>query len=159
MVKIKELSDDLRWCIINSHSDGNGYKKISKFFHFPVPTIQKIKHGVAGNIGKCGRNKIITPRLSRRLIRNISTEPLSTVRDLKENLVSRGTDVSERSIRRELHSCGFNGRRPRKTSLLRKKIKLNISNFLMTIFKNLVHGGSIMLWGCFSSNGTGGWLR
>ena len=116
--------------VINRHADGNGhpYKMISKRFHVPVPTIQMIirkqkKHGVVGNMRKLGRKKIITQRLSRCLTRTTTTEPLFAVSDLKENLLSLGTDVSETSMRREPFYCGFNEERPRKTPLLSKKNK------------------------------------
>ena len=69
---------------------------------------------------KLGRKKIITQRLSRRLTRTTTTEPLFAV---SENLLSLGTNVSETSMRREPFYCGFNEERPRKTPLLSKKNK------------------------------------
>lgn len=42
MAKKKEVSEDLRLCIVNAHKEGKGYKAISKQFRVPVATIQSI---------------------------------------------------------------------------------------------------------------------
>ena len=42
MVKIKELSEDLRLRIVTGNKEGKGYKTISKQFQVPVPTVQSI---------------------------------------------------------------------------------------------------------------------
>ena len=104
MVGRKELSEDLRKSIVDSHNNGNGYKKISKLFHIPVATVQSIikKHkrfGTVHNIGKRGRHRKIEPQLERRLIRDINIEPFTTVKDLKKNVLELGVEVCNQTIR------------------------------------------------------------
>ncbi|KAK3551710.1 hypothetical protein QTP70_022573 [Hemibagrus guttatus] len=42
MAKTKELTEDLRMCIVADHKSGKGYKTISKCFEVPVATVQSI---------------------------------------------------------------------------------------------------------------------
>ena len=76
MVKTKELTEDLRTAIVNAHSDGYGYKKISGMLHVPVFTVCAIikkfeEHGTIKNVGLRGHKKIKTPMLIRRLINDV----------------------------------------------------------------------------------------
>ena len=57
MGKTKELGDDLRECIVQSHNGGNGYKQISKIFNVPVSTVASIiqKYKTFGTVENDGK--------------------------------------------------------------------------------------------------------
>lgn len=125
MGKTKELSDDLRECIVQSHNGGNGYKKISKIFNVPVSTVASIiqkykKVGTVKNVGKRGRKPKIDEKLERRLVRDVKKNPRTTVKCLRDDLQEIGVNVADQTIRNNLHKNGLKARRPRKTPLLRK---------------------------------------
>ncbi len=69
MVKIKELSEDLRLCIVTAYREGEGYKAISNHVKVPVPTIQSIikkltKYHTVKNLRGHGRKPTVSPTLA-----------------------------------------------------------------------------------------------
>lgn len=208
MAKKKELSEDLRQRLVQAHSKGKGYKAIAKQYNVPVATVQSIinkykRFNTVKNLSGRGRKRKVSPKLARKICRDVSNNPRTTTKVLCKELDKAGTKVSRSTIERVLHRGGFHGRRPRKTPLLKKnhlKARLAFardhmqqdSSFWSTILwsdetklelfghmdaeyvwrkkgeaynpKNTVPtvkhgGGSIMLWGCFSSQGTGNLVR
>ena len=208
MAKKKELSEDLRQRLVHAHSKGKGYKAISKQYDVPVATVQSIinkykRYNTVKNLSGRGRKRKVSPKLARKICREVNNNPRTTTKALRETLDRAGTKVSRSTIERVLHKGGLHGRRPRKTPLLREKhLKARLAfarghlkqdpSFWSTILwsdetklelfghmdveyvwrkkgeaynpKNTVptvkHGGGhIMLWGCFSSSGTGNLVR
>ena len=62
MAKNKELREDLRQRLVRAHSEGKGYKAISKQYDVPVATVQSIinKHkrfNTIKNLSERGRKR------------------------------------------------------------------------------------------------------
>lgn len=81
--KSKELSQDLRTVIVAKHSDGIGYRRISKLLNVPVSTvgaiIQKWKdHHFTINLTRPGAPRKISDRGVKRIIRRVVQEPRTT---------------------------------------------------------------------------------
>ena len=208
MAKKKELSEDLRERLVHAHSEGKGYKTISKQYDVPVATVQSIinkhkKFNTVKNLSGRGRKRKVSAKLARKICREVNNNPRTTTKAVVENLDQVGMKVSRSTIERVLHRGGLHARRPRKTPLLRKKhLKARLAfarghmkqdpRFWSTILwsdetklelfghmdaeyvwrkkgeaykpKNTVPtvkhgGGNIMLWGCFSSSGTGNLVK
>ncbi|KAI4900894.1 hypothetical protein NFI96_031877, partial [Prochilodus magdalenae] len=136
MAKTKELTKDLRLCIVAAHKSGKGYKVISKCFQVPVATVQSNikkykKFRTVENLRRCGRKPKVTPVLARRIVREVKKNPRITTKAILVNLDSAGGDISRQTVQRTLHTAGFHGRRPRRTPLLQKrhtKARLTFAN-------------------------------
>ncbi|KAI4872969.1 hypothetical protein NFI96_023649 [Prochilodus magdalenae] len=136
MAKTKELTKDLRLCIVAAHKSGKGYKAISKCFQVPAATVQSIikkykKFRTVENLRRCGRKPKVTPVLARRIVREVKKNPRITTKAILVNLDSAGGDISRQTVQRTLHTAGFHGRRPRRTPLLQKrhtKARLTFAN-------------------------------
>lgn len=64
----------------------------------------------------------------------VTKEPRKTSKEIKGELQAQGTSVSDRTIRRCLSQSGLNGRRPRRTPLLKQNIKKpdwNLPNYVL----------------------------
>ena len=193
MAKKKELSEDLRQRLVHAHSEGKGYKAISKQYDVPVATVQSI----------INKQRKVSTKLARKICREVNNNPRTTTKALVENLDKAGMKVSRSTVERVLHRGSLHGRRPRETPLLRKRhLKARLAfarghmkqdpSFWSTILwsdetklelfghmdaqyvwrrkgeaykpKNTVPtvkhgGGNIILWGCFSSRGTGNLVK
>ena len=131
----KELSQEIRKKIIDKHVKGKGYKTISKQLDVPVTTvahiIQKFKiHETVANLPGRGCRRKIDDKSQRQIIRMVTKEPRKTSKEIKDELQAQGTSVSDRTIRRCLSQSGLNGRRPRRTPLLKtdhKKARLEFA--------------------------------
>ena len=124
MVKRKELSDDLRSRIVNAHKDGLGYKAISKRFEVHVATVQSIirkfkTFNKVENLKRPGRKPKVSARQARCLVRAAAVNPRITTKEMLKDLNGQGTKISRQTIQRTLNKAGLNGRRPRKTPLLK----------------------------------------
>ncbi|KAI4883239.1 hypothetical protein NFI96_003468, partial [Prochilodus magdalenae] len=136
MAKTKELTKDLRLCIVAAHKSGKGYKAISKCFQVPVATVQSIikkykKFRTVENLRRCGRKPKVTPVLARRIVREVKKNPRITTKAILVNLDSAGGDISRQTVQRTLHTAGFHRHRPRRTPLLQKrhtKARLTFAN-------------------------------
>lgn len=122
MGKKKELSNDLRTKIVNSHKDGLGYKSISKKFEVPTATVQSIikkfqSHHTTNNLIGRGRKRKLSARATRNIVRSVNANPTTTTKDILENLESSGIKISRQTLQRTLHENGLKGRRPRRTPL------------------------------------------
>lgn len=126
MAKKKELSNDLRNKIVNSHKEGLGYKAISKKFNVPTSTIQSIikkfkTFNTVENVIGRGRKGKVCPRSARKITRYVCNNPRTTSKEILSNLEASGIKISRQTLQRTLHRNGLKGCRPRKTPLLTKK--------------------------------------
>lgn len=111
MVKKQELSEDLRQRLVRTHSEGKGYKAISKQYDVRVSTVQSIinKHkrfNTGKNLSGRGRKHTVSPELHRKICREVNTNPQTTTKVLIETLDQTGTKVSRSTIERVLHRGG-----------------------------------------------------
>ena len=111
------------------HKPGLGYKAASKRLCLPHSTVQyTVKKGklwgTVKNLNRSGRKRKISLKLERNMIRNITTNPRTSVQDIKAHLVTMGVDVSNSTIEWCPYRAGLKSCRPRKTPL-RKKCHLN----------------------------------
>lgn len=135
----RELSQEIRKNIIDLHVKGKGYKTISKQPDVPVTTaahiIQKFKvHGTVANLPGRGRKRKIDDILKRRIIRMVTKEPRTTSKEIRGELQGQGTSVSDRTIRHCLSQSGLNGRRPRRTQIIKKR-DWNLPKCILTSHK------------------------
>lgn len=103
MVKKKELSEDLRQRLVRAHSEGKGYKAISKQYDVPVATVQSIinKHKrfhTVKNLSGRGRKRKVSPKLARKICREVNNNPQTTTKALIETLGQAGIKVSRSTI-------------------------------------------------------------
>ncbi|KAK3560358.1 hypothetical protein QTP86_006443 [Hemibagrus guttatus] len=123
MAKTKELTEDLRLRIVAAHKSGKGYKTMTKCFEVPVATVQSIikKYNTfrtVKNLRGRGQKPKVSPVLARRIVREVKKNPRITTKAILMNLGSAGGNISRQTVQRTLHTAGFHGRRPRRTSLL-----------------------------------------
>ena len=129
MGKVKEISKDFRKRIVALHKLGLGYKAVSKRLCLPHSTVQcTIKKeklwGTVKNLNQSGKKRKISRTLERNIIRNVTTNPRTSVKDIKVHLVAMGVDVTNSTIERCLHRAGLKSCLSRKIPLL-KKFHLN----------------------------------
>ena len=79
-----------------------------------------------------GAPRKIGLRSRRHLLTNFINEPMMTRKELKIDLESSGTKVSERATSRELHGNGIESFTPRKTPMLTKKHVTSLSSLNFT---------------------------
>ena len=82
------------------------------------------RYNTAKNLSGRGRKHKVSPKLARKICREVNNNPRTTTKALFETLDQAETKVSRSTIERVLHRGGLHGRRPRKTPrpLLRKKL-------------------------------------
>ena len=118
MGKSKELLQDRRNLIVAKHTDGIGYRRISKLLNVPVSTvgaiIQKLKDHFTINWPRPGAPCRISDRGVKIIIRRVVQEPRTTCGELQKDLELAGTSNA-------LNRHGLYARSPRKTILLMKK--------------------------------------
>jgi len=203
-MKTKELSEDLRKKIIEKYRNGNGYTVISKQLDVPRSTVREtisrwLVHGTTASLPRKGRPCKLNQRTRQKLVRDATTKPHITLKELQSVAEAAGVKIHESTISRTLHQSNLFGRVARKKPLLKKqhqkarleyarrhiednptkwdkilwsdetKIELFGVNSKKYVWRKkntafdpkhtiptVKHGGgSIMLWGCFSSSGTG----
>ncbi|CAJ0968338.1 unnamed protein product [Ranitomeya imitator] len=97
---------DLRNQIVRNHEQSQGYKSISKDLNVPVSTVRSVikkckAHGTVANLPRCGRKRKIDKRFQRKIVRMLDKEPRLTSKQVQAALLSEGTTVSTRTIRRQ----------------------------------------------------------
>ena len=88
MGKSKELSQDLRNLLFAKHTDGIGYRRISKLLNIPVSTVWTIsrkwkEHHFTINWPRPGAPRKISDRGVKRIIRRVVQEPRTTVESFR----------------------------------------------------------------------------
>lgn len=72
--------------------------------------------------GRCGRNRKITPRAERQLVRIVKNNRSATTGEVRHMLEATGCLASHRTVRRSLNALGFKSCRPVKKSRLTPKM-------------------------------------
>ena len=112
MAKSKEWSKKFREEIIVLHKQGKGYKKIAKALNVPRDTVGamvrkfKVSRTVATLPGR-GRKRKLSEAATRVPRRQVVKNPRLTAKELQQNLVTTGTEVSVSTIRRTLNAEGL----------------------------------------------------
>ena len=125
MGKTKELVKDIRDKIVDLHTAGMGYKKISKQLGEKLSTVGAIirkwkKHKVTTNLPRSGAPSKISPRRISMMMRKVRDQPSTTQEELVNDLKAVGTTVTKRTISNTLHHKGLKSCCLRKVPLLKK---------------------------------------
>lgn len=96
-------------------------RKIATIHHVAATSVARIKKKLelgqsleVKRVGKCGRNRITSPRDERKIQQVLRTNRRLTLKKLKEELDAHEVKLSERTLRRRSYELGFYCRRPRK---------------------------------------------
>ncbi|KAI4904396.1 hypothetical protein NFI96_007380 [Prochilodus magdalenae] len=164
MAKTKELSKDTRDKIVDLYKAGKGYGATAKQLGEKRSTVGAIirkwkKLNMTVNLPRTGAPRKISPRGVSMILRKVRNQPRTTQEELVNDLKRAGTTVSkfahdhlddpEESWEKVLWSDGLNStRRVWRT----KNDEYHPKSTIPTVKHG---GGGIMLWGCFSTHGTG----
>ncbi|CAI5674221.1 unnamed protein product [Oreochromis niloticus] len=153
-MKSKEHTRQVRDKVIEKFKAGLGYKKISQALNIPRSTVQVIiqkwkEYGTTVNLPRQGRPPKLTGRARRALIRNAAKRPMVTLDELQRSTAQ----VVLWSDETKMELFGQNAKR----YVWRETNTAHHSEHTIPTVK--YGGGSIMLWGCFSSAGTGKLVR
>ena len=93
------MSKTFREKIIALHKQGKGYKKIGKALNVPRDTVGSIVlkckvKGTVATLPRCGRKRKLSMAATRFLRRQVVKNPRLTAKDLQQDLVAAGTEVS-----------------------------------------------------------------
>ena len=121
----KELSEDLKRCIVALHEDGKGYKKIANALKLSCSTVVKIiqrfkRAGSTQNRPRVGRLKKLSACAERHIqmlsLKDQCRSPVSIAAEIEE---VGGQPVSAQTIHRTLHQIGVHACYPRRKPLLK----------------------------------------
>lgn len=82
----KELSQDRCNLIVAEHTDGTGYRRISKFLNVPAVTHKWKAHHFTINRPQSSASRKISDRGVKQIIRGVVQEPRTTCRELQKDL-------------------------------------------------------------------------
>ena len=99
MGKTKELPQRMRRLIVDEHSRGMGYRKISSKYNIHVNAIRAIiqrweRYGVVTNLTRKGRPRKLDERAERLITRKVMRKPFTTRAELQRDLQAANVHVS-----------------------------------------------------------------
>lgn len=126
MARSKELSEDLRSRIVDLYKAGKGYKTISKSLDVHQSTVREVVYkwrefGTVASLPRSGRPPKMTPRVQRRILREVKKNPRVSAKDLQKSLAQSNISVHTSTICKTMAKNGVHGRTPRRKPLLSKK--------------------------------------
>src|SRR4029434_3303293 len=139
-MKTKEHSEQLREKVIEK--SGEGYKKKSKALNIPWNSVKSIikkwkEYGTCLNLPRAGRPHKLSDRAGRRLVREATKTPMTTLMELQASAAEMGETLHTTTVARALHQSKLYGREP----LLKKNIS------------NIDYGSAKGMWETPWSNG------
>lgn len=122
-MKTKEHSKQLREKIIEK--SGDDYKKISNSLDIPQSSVKSIikkwkEYGTCLNLPRAGRPYKLRDRARRRLMREATKTPTTTLKEFKASLAQMGKTVHTTTVARALHQLKLYGRVAKRKPLLKK---------------------------------------
>lgn len=127
MRKTKELSLDIKNCIVEQHKKGNSLRFIGNLLNLHHSTVQYIvnkykNNGSVDNAPRTGRPKKLSRRNVSMVLKEVSKNPRVTRAELAQEISNAtGVTVHAKTIGRVLHSGGYASRVPRKKPLISQK--------------------------------------
>ena len=134
----KELSEDLKRCIVALHEDGQGYKKIANTLKLSCSTVAKImqrfkRAGSSQNRPWVGRLKNLSTHAERHIqmlsLKDWHKSAVSITAEIKE---VGGQPVSAQTIRRTIHQIGVHGCTPGGSLFWRRYTRKPTNSLLKT---------------------------
>ncbi|XP_068111821.1 uncharacterized protein [Hyperolius riggenbachi] len=103
----KEISEDLRQKVVEAHKSGKGYKSISKELGLHRSTVRQIiykwkKFSTVLTLPRSGRPTKISAKARRTIVKQMTTNPRVTSKDLQASLALDNICVHQSTIRKTL---------------------------------------------------------
>ena len=116
-MKTKEHSEQLREKVIEKYKSGEGYKKMSKALNIPWSSVKSIikkwkEYGTCVNLPRAGRPHKLSDRARRRLVREATKTPMTTLKELQASAAEMGETLHTTTVARVLHQSKLYGREP-----------------------------------------------
>ncbi|XP_068111826.1 uncharacterized protein [Hyperolius riggenbachi] len=107
LVRRSEISEDIRGKVVEAHKNGKGYRSISKELDLPITTVRKIickwkKFSTVATLPRSGRPTKISAKARRTIVKQMTTNPGVTAKDLQASLALDNICVHQSTIRRNL---------------------------------------------------------
>ena len=133
-MKTKEHSEQLREKVIEKYKSGEGYKKMSKALNIPWNSVKSIikkwkVYSTCVNLARAGRPHKLSDRARRRLVREATKTPMTTLKELQASAAEMGETLHTTTFARVLHQSKLYGREP-----LLKKSSTLVSSDHRTLF-------------------------
>ena len=113
-MKTKEHSEQLREEVIEKYKSGEGYKKMSKALNIPWSSVQTIlkKWKECVNLPRAGRPHKLSDRARRRLVREATKTPITTLKELQASAAEMGEILHTTTVPPVIHQSKLYGRGP-----------------------------------------------
>src|SRR4029434_7923429 len=114
-MKTKEHSEQLREKVIEKYKSGEGYKKMSKALNILWNSVKSIikkwkEYGTCVNLPRAGRLPKLSDRARRRLVREATKTPMTTLKELQASAAEMGETLHTTTFARVLHQSKLYGR-------------------------------------------------
>lgn len=130
MPRSAELPEEFKEQIVLYHKAGKGYKSISKITGLHKSTIRSIIRkwkmlGTVMNRPRSGRPAKISPKMQRKIIKEVAKKPEITLEELQTCLAIAKVNVHKSTIRRRLDQIRLRERVSKRRTLQNKKPKVH----------------------------------